>query len=41
MQDLLDVEAHQGDSRFLEKWLKIRRFRDDIFLEMLPLLNAA
>ena len=41
MKELLDVEAQQGDSRFLEKCLKIKRLRDDIYLEMLPLLNAA
>lgn len=41
MKELLDVEAQQGDSRFLEKCLKIKQLRDDIYLEMLPLLNAA
>ena len=41
MKELLDVEAQEGDSRFLENCLKIRRLRDDIFLEMLPLLKVA
>ena len=41
MKELLDMEAQEGDSRFLEKCLKIRRLRDDIYLEMLPLLKVA
>jgi hypothetical protein len=41
LKELLDVEGQEGDSRFLDKCLKIRRLRDDIYLEMLPLVKAA
>jgi SRSO17 transposase len=41
MKELLDVEAQEGDSIFLDRCMKVRRFRDDIYLEMLPLLKAA
>jgi hypothetical protein len=41
LQELLDVEAQQEDSRFLAECRKVRRLRDDIYLEMLPLLPDA
>ena len=41
MQDFLDVEAQQGDSRFLAQCLEAQEFRDDVCLEILPLFQAA
>lgn len=41
MQALLDVEAQQGDSRFLAWCMKAKEFQDDIFLQMMPLFGKA
>jgi hypothetical protein len=41
MQELLEVEAQQRDSRFLTRCMKTKEFQDDLFLQMLPLLGKA